>query len=367
MIPENHLDIIYNTINDVIFILDVEEGTRFRFKSINDSFLISTGLTKDRVLGKYIQEVIPSESLQLVVSKYLEAIETKSSVSWEEISVYPRGEKTGVVTVTPLFDILGECTQMVGSVHDITNQKLQEKKIQIANEDREKVILDLIAKNKDLEQFTYIVSHNLRAPIANLLGLARILDHGDINEQDQQEIIAGITTSVKKLDDVVTDLNTILQQREPNKREKIYFQQIVNDICISIKHIIDEEDVKINTGFNGIESIYSIRSYIYSIFNNLIVNSIKYCIHNIPPIIDIEFLLEHDNVKIIFTDNGKGMDMNKHGKDLFGLYKRFDKTVTGKGMGLYLVKTQVEALRGSITASSHLNQGMQFIITLPVN
>jgi signal transduction histidine kinase len=74
-----------------------------------------------------------------------------------------------------------------------------------------------------------------------------------------------------------------------------------------------------------------------------------------------------DNIEIVFADNGKGVDMKKNGADLFGLYKRFDTTVKGKGLGLYLVKMQVESLGGKITAQGEVDKGMQFTILLPKN
>ncbi len=73
-----------------------------------------------------------------------------------------------------------------------------------------------------------------------------------------------------------------------------------------------------------------------------------------------------DKVTLRFKDNGKGIDLNKNASELFGLYKRFDTTVEGKGMGLFMVKTQVEALGGTIKIKSKLGEGTEFIIQLPV-
>jgi PAS domain S-box-containing protein len=139
MIPEKQTDIIYNTIEDVIFTIEVEDETRFKFSSVNNAFLNSTGLAKKQVINKYVEEVIPLESVSLVLSKYHEAIKTGSPVSWEEVSVYPKGERVGRVTAIPIFGSNKKCIQIVGSVHDVTEQRQQEKKMQEANKELSEV------------------------------------------------------------------------------------------------------------------------------------------------------------------------------------------------------------------------------------
>jgi signal transduction histidine kinase len=73
-----------------------------------------------------------------------------------------------------------------------------------------------------------------------------------------------------------------------------------------------------------------------------------------------------NKIELRFKDNGKGIDLDKHSSHLFGLYKRFDNTVEGKGNGLFMVKTQVEALGGTIRVKSKPGEGAEFIILLPV-
>jgi diguanylate cyclase (GGDEF)-like protein/PAS domain S-box-containing protein len=103
--------------------LSVTDEGRFRFSSINKRFIEATGLTEIEVLGKYVEEVIPPAAHALVLSKYRDAIRTKKAVSWEEVSVYPSGEKVGQVTVAPVIDIDNQCRQLIGTVHDVTEYR----------------------------------------------------------------------------------------------------------------------------------------------------------------------------------------------------------------------------------------------------
>src|SRR5215467_5120367 len=113
---------IYHAVRDVIFHLAVEAEGRFRFVSVNAAFLKVTGLSREMVVGKTVNEVIPEPSLTMVLGKYRQAIEENNTVVWEETSDYPTGRLTGEVSIVPVFDGEGTCTHLIGSVHDITER-----------------------------------------------------------------------------------------------------------------------------------------------------------------------------------------------------------------------------------------------------
>ncbi|MGB7843579.1 MAG: ATP-binding protein, partial [Salinimicrobium sp.] len=120
--------------------------------------------------------------------------------------------------------------------------------------------------------------------------------------------------------------------------------------------------VEIITDFSALPEITSVKSYLHSIFYNIISNSIKYRQALKQPVIKISSKIDDDQVVFIFEDNGLGMDLDKKADQIFGLYKRFHNHVEGKGMGLFMVKTQVESLGGKITVESEQNKGSRFII-----
>jgi PAS domain S-box-containing protein len=128
-IQGDQLEILFNASVDVIYLLAVEPGSRFRFSSVNRSFLTTTGLNEEQIVGKYVQDVIPEPSLSLVLAKYNEAITDRKTIQWDEVTAYPAGEKTGIVTITPVFNESGECTTLFGTVHDITERKNRRRKM----------------------------------------------------------------------------------------------------------------------------------------------------------------------------------------------------------------------------------------------
>jgi len=238
----------------------------------------------------------------------------------------------------------------------------------IAGLERERITADLIQQNKDLEQFTYIISHNLRAPVANIIGLSYVPDEKDCTLNEMREVLEKAAQSAKDIDTVIQDLNHILQTRKVvnEQKETVYFASLVNDIKVNMQHIIADENVYFECAFDEADSIFTIRSFMYSIFYNIISNSIKYRRAGILPLIHIEAHQHNDNINLTFKDNGKGIDLDKNASSLFGLYKRFDTTMEGKGMGLFMVKTQVEALGGQIKVKSKLKQGTEIILEFPI-
>jgi PAS domain S-box-containing protein len=120
---ESQASLILNNVSDVVFAVAVESSGGFRFASVNQRFLDLTGLPEGEVVGSRVQDVIPEAAQALVLGKYQEAIESARPAHWEEISDYPAGRRLGQVTIAPVFDAAGMCTQLVGVVHDVTERE----------------------------------------------------------------------------------------------------------------------------------------------------------------------------------------------------------------------------------------------------
>jgi PAS domain S-box-containing protein len=224
----------------------------------------------------------------------------------------------------------------------------------------------LIKRNRNLEQFTYVISHNLRAPLSNIIGITELLKD-EQSQLESDQLIDGLSKSIKTMDTIIKDISMTLQVKDRIKatKELVDFKDLMEEISASINNLMVEEHVQVHYDFE-VPSILSIRGYIYSIFYNLTLNSIKYRRTEEAPVITLKSRTVDDEVQLIFEDNGKGIDLEKNGKKLFGLYQRFDAAVDGRGMGLFMVKTQVEDLQGSISLESELGKGTKIIISLPL-
>jgi signal transduction histidine kinase len=237
----------------------------------------------------------------------------------------------------------------------------------IAEIERVRLTDDLVQRNRDLEQFSYIVSHNLRAPIANITGLVQILKQANLSLDERVATENFLFQSVLKLDEVAKDLNHILHvQREiKEKKTKVIFSGLLNDVLAGFHLVIERENIIVLTDFSEAKELFTIKSYLYSIFFNLISNSIKYRQQDKTTIVDIRSWKENNNIMIRFKDNGRGIDLASNRNEVFGLYRRFHSDVAGKGMGLFMVKNQVKTLGGAIDVQSEPNVGTTFLIELP--
>ncbi len=262
---------------------------------------------------------------------------------------------------------------------EYANQLIQEQtdKLSIYNNQLEELVKEkskslyltneeLVKHNNELQQFSYTVSHNLRGPVARLLGLAQLFNK-DSTEDVRAQIVNYIQQSAIDLDSVLKDLNTIIDIRNElyNIREKILIAEEWNKAVAVLKENIRPEFV-IHTDFSRAPHAYGIRAMLQSILYNLLSNAIKYQSPDRPLNIQVTTQVGPKE-EIIFSirDNGLGIDLSRQQENVFKLYKRFHSHVMGKGLGLFIVKTQLEIMGGTIVVESQLNKGTLFRFTLP--
>ena len=358
---EANLTQIMDLIPQSIFIKDYNGKYIFT----NKTYASLYGYTPEQINNKSMSDIIPGKGM----AEYylLEDRQVISSGNNKVIPEFAMNDHKGNARLLHIlkvpFTIADTNKRSVLVVmNDITQQKKAEK-------ERTKIIADIVQRNNDLEQFSYIVSHNLRAPVANILGLVNIMQTIGLEKDEVESTTEFLKTAAQNLDHVIIDINHILEIKNDvsAKRETINFHQLLNEIRSGISNRITDEQAIINTNFLAAPEIITVNSYLYSIFYNLISNSLKYHRPGIIPVIDITSLKTNSGIRIIFNDNCLGIDLEKNGADIFGLYKRFHYHVEGKGMGLFMIKTQVESLGGKITLTSEVNKGTQFIIEFEIS
>jgi signal transduction histidine kinase len=243
------------------------------------------------------------------------------------------------------------------------NKNLSSELVDI-NKDLTLTNTELIKHNNELRQFSYTVSHNLRGPVASLMGLISLIDQQNLNDNNT-DIYGHIQTSIRRLDIIISDLSKIIDIRQDifHIRQKISLQDEVNGILHGFKKEIDSHQILIKTDFSRCPEIYSVRPMVHSILFNLISNALKYRAQSRVPEIEISSAME-EGYTLSIRDNGLGIDLKNHRQDLFKLYKRFHFHTEGKGLGLYLVKLQAEALGGRVDVASEINRYSAFTVGL---
>ena len=240
--------------------------------------------------------------------------------------------------------------------NDITHLKLLEQELIVTNK-------RIDEQNKRLLNFSNIVSHNLRNYANSFIGMTQLLDEPN-SPEEQTEILGYVKKISLNFSDTIKNLTEIVHVQNMGSIEMVslnLYEQIIKAIStISIKIKINKGVIHNNVGANT--TIICNPAYIESILVNFLTNAIKYKHPDRDPIVELNCYSENDEVVLTVADNGMGIDLEKHGKDLFGMYKTFHGNEDANGIGLYTTKYQVEIMGGHIEVESVEGQGSKFII-----
>ena len=260
-----------------------------------------------------------------------------------------------------VFNQKKELTHWISIQRDSTNKKKREN-------ERELLVKELTQSNKELKQFSYITSHNMRSPLTNLIAISDLLDLSKIEDETTRELLQGFKISTHNLNDTLNDLIEILVMKETKniEVELVTFSETSKKVQDSISNLIKDSDALIHTNFNSAPNVRFNPAYLERIFLNLITKSIKYARKDKKPIIFIYSVIADDSVQLIFEDNGLGFNLSKVQHKIFGLYQKFHNHPDSKGIGLYLVHSQITSLGGTIEVESEENEGTKFIINFPL-
>jgi signal transduction histidine kinase len=226
--------------------------------------------------------------------------------------------------------------------------------------------LELLQRNDQLEQYAYITAHNLRGPVARLKGLIFLFDKLEGTNKENRDVFGKIARSAHEMDDVLTDMNAILEVKT-NAQGRTAFVKI-RTALENAREVLQDKIIDARPQIEvelRVEEVYGNPAYMEGIFENLLDNSMKYRSAKRELQIGIISRKDKGQVVIEVKDNGIGIDMKRSAGKIFRLYQRFHEHGEGKGLGLYLVKTQVEAMGGSISIESEVDVGTTLQISLP--
>ena len=319
----------------------------------NPAFLALVGKRQEDVVGRSYDEFLPPEARGLYREKLAEAF-TGKIVRFETYTAQgdsaPRHWDVVKVPVREGHRVVG--VHMVS--RDISEKAQQQQEI--------------FAQNQDLQQFTYIVAHNLRAPLANALGLVDLLSLERAGTPEFKHAQAYLKTSLHQLDQVLLDINTILAVRDQADLaapEPVPLAEVVEQVRQSLQTVLTDCGGTLRTAIPAGFQVRGNRAYLYSIFFNLLSNAIKYrAVHRPLRVALTATAVMGQGQVLVVADNGLGIDLAQAGDDVFRLYKRFHPLHPGRGVGLYLTKTHVESMGGRIGVQSQVGEGTQFTITL---
>ncbi|PJZ79040.1 PAS domain-containing sensor histidine kinase [Leptospira neocaledonica] len=339
------------------------------------------GYSEDELIGKYTPEILHdkedtnkrSRELSELYKKEIKGFDIFSEVAKREsydsrIWKYKRKDGTtfpAQMIITPVKGFDSKLSGFLGIGTDVSGaqeylERLEDTKLQL------EVLADQLGrKNAQLLNYAHITSHNLRAPTSNLISLVELVEEAD-SEEEVHSLVGKFKISVDYLQETLDSLVEVLKIQEGTRRkiETVRFDSILKKILRILEGQILETSAEIRSDFSSLEEFEYDKTYLESILLNLISNSIKYRSSHRIPKIEIRTEISEGKYLLIVEDNGLGIDLKKYQNKLFGLHKTFHRHPDARGVGLFLTKSQVEALNGRIYAESELDHGTKMIIEL---
>lgn len=354
------LSLVASKTDNGVVITDADGLTEW----VNEGFTKITGYTLADMLGKKPGDVLQgADTEQDALGQISEGLRKGAHFNAKLVNYRKSGEKFWMsMDITPIHDDAGAITQYIAIQRDISYQiETEANLLQLTQH--------LYSQNKDLQEFTYIVSHNLRAPAANALGLAHLLRKSDRHTDTFDTTLAYLQTSLLKMDTVLKDVSTVLSVRERQDMVDVEWVRLV-DVFQQAEAQFQEPLLRykceVTVDADPELEVRASRAYLFSIFYNLLSNAIKYRSEERPLHIRLDCSQKlNGNLVIYFADNGTGFDTRKAGEDIFKLYKRFHKGIKGRGMGLFLVKAHIEAMGWRVKVTSKVGEGTRFLIHIP--
>lgn len=343
----------------VITEADLNENLLPKIIYANPAFTNMTGYKSEDIINNSLSLLRGPNTEISTLKKIFEIIKNKEEALLE-IKCYKK-DKTEFwlrFTMIPIYNSENELSNWVSIQRDVTDEKNQEK-------EKEQLIKELTQNNKDLKQFSYITSHNLRAPMSNLTGLLNLIDDITIEDIELKEIINGFNKSTHLLNETIEDLTKvmIIKDNTSIQKENISLKEVFENVFSQLNNQIEKYKPILKLDLEKVSLLNTNKAYLESILLNLLTNSLKYKSND--RILKITIMAHQigNTVELSFKDNGIGIDLNKNKDKIFGLYQRFHDYPDSKGLGLYLVKSQVEAMKGTISIESQVNKGTTITLT----
>lgn len=333
--------------------VDSETGD---FISVNQQFCDIVGYTEEELIESNFQKITHPDDVGENV-KCLNKLRDGNLFEFavEKRYLHKSGRTVWVNLIGAKLSKSGlQAKRHIAIIEDITEKKRAEEEL--------KQSFELVSdQNKRLLNFSYIVSHNLRSHTSNIKTISDFLETAETKEERDEmidllkKVSDSLNETMSNLNEVVsirTNINLSIEHLNLNEfveKAKLILSQQITKSEADVQNLVPA-DIEIN--YNA--------AYLESILFNLVSNAIRYCHKDRKPEVIISFDSETKSLKI--KDNGIGIDLKKNGEKLFGMYKTFNNNPDSKGIGLFLVKNQVDAMGGTIETESKLHEGTTFTI-----
>ncbi len=370
------LQTIIDAIPNPIFYKD----TSGLYQGCNRSFEEKWGLSREEIVGKSVYELFPRQAADVFDKADRQLFEAGGVQVYETQLRYVDNLLHSVIFYKAAYlDTSGKTGGLVGTIIDITDRKAIET-------ERDRLMIELRQKNKELEGIVYVASHDLRSPLVNVQGFSRRLANGcaeidsilsglDLSGEIREKLhpilsvniprsLGYITSSIEKMDSLLGGLLRLSRLgRSAICFEQLDMQIIVSKIIESMAFQIETASATINVG--KMAGCLADSVQINQVFSNLIDNALKYRSAERPLIITLSSEEFEEGVRYCVEDNGIGIPADQQDK-IWEIFNRLNPdTVSGEGLGLTMARRMIDRMGGSVWVESEPDVGSRFYVILP--
>ena len=260
---------------------------------------------------------------------------------------------------TVIKDEQGNALKLIGANWDVTEQKQTEEQMQA-------LLNTTTYQNESLLNFAHIVSHNLRSHATNLSMLTDFLLNDRIGEDERLNTLEMLKKAANGLNETIAHLNEVVQFKTEAEKKMVPLDVnlMVRKVVSDLEALLAANNVSLTLNIPSNCRVMGVAAYVESTILNLITNGVKYRDPAKDCTIEVTAEEQKDQLCLHFKDNGLGIDLEKHGAKLFGMYKTFHQHPESRGIGLFITRNQIESMGGRISVQSTPGAGSCFSIYL---
>ncbi|WP_420319087.1 ATP-binding protein [Ekhidna sp.] len=320
---------------------------------------------KSRTLA--VNQISKDERLVDIYSRYFKEAEIESILN---APIIIDGEFAGMISYSMVRNVVREWSvneeRYIASLTDLIIAAIAKNRSNTLEFEKVELIQKLKSRNKSLQEFNSVISHNLREPLTQIIGFSDLLK----NEKEvkvSDDIVDRIGIASNRIDKVIKELSTVLNVRdpEPSDYREISFERIIKEVLDLLKPELKSKNVTIEQHLD-VKKIKSFRPFLVDVFYHILSNSLKFSDPSKRLKIDIKTYQDELHKYVVISDNGRGMDLDKVNDHLFKMYQRFHLDVDGRGMGLFIVKSRVNTLNGWVRIESEEGLGTAVTMEFPL-
>jgi PAS domain S-box-containing protein len=325
------------------------------FRKINSAVSTVLGFSHEELMSRPILSFLHPDDLDITRQLRSELIKGAPLLNYENRYLTKSGD---VVWLSWTSMPVPEDEVIYAIAKNITHKKKEEA-------DRNNLLEQFSRINQELKQITYATSHDLRSPVNNLLSLFKLLEANKTEDQESARYFSILKSATEGLKTTINNYVDLLAKKDGLRivKEAVILEDSLSAVLHSLQSLLKDARATVQFHFKEVPVIHFNRTYMESVFLNLLSNSIKYASPSRKPVIHLHSYQEDGWLKISATDNGLGFDVEKVRNRIFGIKEQFHEHADSKGIGLYLIHSHVTSFGGLVEISSRPDEGTTFILS----